>query len=37
MKGPFRGAEKIAERWYQAVDAEFGSYWTIDALLVDSQ
>ncbi|MDE0514169.1 MAG: nuclear transport factor 2 family protein [Gammaproteobacteria bacterium] len=34
-EGPFRGAEKIAERWQQAVE-KFGSCWTIDALLVDA-
>lgn len=34
-EGPFRGAEKIAERWQQAVE-KFGSYWTIDALLIDA-
>ena len=35
-EGPFRGAEKIAERWHQAVEKS-GSYWTIDALLIDSK
>ena len=35
-EGPFRSSEKIAERWHQAVE-KFGSYWTIDALLIDSQ
>lgn len=34
-EGPFWGAEKLAERWQQAVE-KFGSYWTIDALLVDA-
>ncbi len=34
--GPFRGAAKIAERWKYAV-ANFGSYWTIDALLIDER
>lgn len=34
-EGPFRGANKIAERWCQAV-AQFGSSWTIDALLIDT-
>lgn len=34
-EGPFRGADKIAERWQQAVE-KFGSYWTIDALLIDA-
>ena len=35
-EGPFRGAEKIAERWCAAV-RKGGSYWTIDALLIDAQ
>ena len=35
-EGPFRGSEKIAERWCTAVEKS-GSYWTIDALLIDSQ
>ncbi len=35
-EGPFRGAEKIAERWREAVE-KFGSYWTIDALLIDAK
>lgn len=34
--GPFHGAAKIAERWQQAV-ANFGSYWTIDALVIDER
>ncbi len=34
--GPFRGAEKIAARWKEAV-VNFGSCWTIDALLVDEK
>ena len=34
-EGPFRGAEKIAERWCAAVEKS-GSYWTIDALLIDA-
>ena len=34
-EGPFRGAAKIAERWCAAV-AKVGSYWTIDALLIDA-
>jgi hypothetical protein len=34
--GPFRGAAKIAERWQYAV-ANFGSYWTIDTLLIDER
>jgi hypothetical protein len=34
--GPFRGSAKIAERWKAAVD-NFGSYWTIDALLIDER
>ncbi len=34
-EGPFRGGEKIAERWCDAVN-KVGSYWTIDALLVDA-
>ena len=34
-RGPFRGAGTIAERWRQAVE-KFGSYWTIDALLIDA-
>ena len=34
--GPFRGAAKIAERWRAAV-ANFGSYWTIDALVIDER
>ncbi len=33
-EGPFRGAQKIAERWCQAV-ATLGSYWTVDKLLVE--
>jgi ketosteroid isomerase-like protein len=33
--GPFRGAAKIAERWQAAV-AAFGSYWTIDTLVIDA-
>jgi ketosteroid isomerase-like protein len=32
--GPFRGAARIAERWQAAV-ATFGSYWTIDTLVID--
>lgn len=32
--GPFRGAARIAARWQEAV-ANTGSYWTIDALLID--
>ena len=35
-EGPFRGADKIAERWCAAV-WKVGSYWTIDALLIDAQ
>ena len=34
--GPFRGAAKIAERWRAAV-LNFGSYWTIDALVIDER
>jgi hypothetical protein len=34
--GPFRGAAKIAERWKSAVE-NFGSYWTIDALVIDER
>lgn len=34
-EGPFRGAGKIAERWCAAVET-LGSYWTIDALLIDA-
>jgi methyltransferase len=34
--GPFRGAAKIAERWQAAV-ANFGSYWTIDTLVIDER
>jgi len=34
--GPFRGAAKIAERWQAAV-ANLGSYWTIDALVIDER
>ena len=34
-EGPFLGAEKIAERWRQAVE-KFGSWWTIDAVLIDA-
>lgn len=33
--GPFRGAGTIAERWRAAVEKS-GSYWTIDALLIDA-
>jgi len=33
-EGPFRGATKIGERWSHAV-AAFGSYWTVDRLLID--
>ena len=33
--GPFRGAAKIAERWQAAV-ASFGSWWTIDTLVIDA-
>ena len=35
-QGPFQGADTIAERWRQAVE-KFGSYWTIDALLIDAR
>ena len=35
-EGPFRSSEKIAERWREAVE-KFGSYWTIDALLIDAE
>ena len=34
-EGPFRSSQKIAERWQEAVE-KFGSYWTIDALLIDA-
>ena len=34
--GPFIGAAKIAERWKASVE-NFGSYWTIDALLIDER
>ncbi|MCY4361686.1 MAG: nuclear transport factor 2 family protein [Gammaproteobacteria bacterium] len=34
-EGPFRGAAKIAGRWCAAVE-KGGSYWTIDALLIDA-
>ena len=34
-EGPFRGAGKIAGRWCAAVE-KGGSYWTIDALLIDA-
>jgi SnoaL-like domain len=34
--GPFRSAAKIAERWQSAV-ANFGSYWPIDALVIDER
>ncbi len=34
-EGPFRGAGKIAERWRAAVE-NGGSYWTIDAMLIDT-
>ncbi len=33
-EGPFRGARKIAEKWYAAVKT-LGSYWTIDRLLIE--
>jgi len=33
-EGPFRGAQKIAEKWQGAV-ASLGSYWTIDRLLIE--
>lgn len=33
-EGPFRGAQKIAERWAEAV-RNLGSYWTVDRILVD--
>ncbi|GAB2566321.1 nuclear transport factor 2 family protein [Dyella jejuensis] len=33
-EGPFRGAQKIAERWRQAVHT-LGSYWTVDRLLIE--
>ncbi len=35
-EGPFRGAQKIAERWHQAVET-LGSYWTVDRLLIEPQ
>ncbi len=34
-EGPFVSATKIAERWRMAVET-FGSYWTIDDLLIDT-
>jgi methyltransferase len=33
-EGPFRGAQKIAEKWRAAVNT-LGSYWTIDRLLIE--
>ena len=33
-EGPFRGAQKIAEKWRAAVQ-NLGSYWTVDRLLVE--
>ena len=33
-EGPFRGAQKIGEKWKHMVD-NFGSYWTIDCMAVD--
>lgn len=33
-EGPFRGAQKIAERWRQAVET-LGSYWSVDKLLIE--
>src|SRR5687767_3865414 len=33
-EGPFRGARKIGERWRAAVE-NFGSYWTVDRLLIE--
>lgn len=33
-RGPFRGADTIAERWVEAV-ATFGSVWTVDNLVAD--
>ena len=35
-EGPFRGAATIAARWRRAVET-LGSWWTIDALLIDEQ
>jgi hypothetical protein len=35
-EGPFRGAQKIAERWRQAVET-LGSYWTVDRLVIEPQ
>lgn len=32
--GPFRGAQKIAEKWRDAVN-KLGSYWSIDRLLIE--
>jgi len=33
--GPFRGADKIAERWQHFVKT-IGSYWTVDRVLCDA-
>src|SRR4051812_18707518 len=33
-EGPFRGAQKIAEKWRDAVN-NLGSYWTVDKLLIE--
>lgn len=33
-EGPFRGARKIAGKWWDAVN-NLGSYWTVDRLLVE--
>lgn len=35
-EGPFRGAATIAARWRAAVET-LGSWWTIDALLLDER
>jgi hypothetical protein len=32
--GPFRGAQRIGEKWRAAVDT-LGSYWTVDQVIVD--